>query len=293
MPPVEIRYLTDPACPWSWGSEPKLRRLRREFGDGLRIVWVMGGMARQYGPQYRDEEGSIGSGAGCFEDLMAHWLDIAEETGMPCDPRIWSQNPISSTYPACMAVKAAGEQGAELEEAYLRRVREGLIVERRKLDTAEALIAEAGPAGLDVERFRIDAHSEAIVEKFAADLDEVRTIPDEAREQGQAKKTEGVERLSFPSLVFSSADGARHGVWGWSPYEDYRDAALAAGAEPGNEGPMEPLAAVSRFGRLATKELEALADRQGPPLEAELWKLASEWKLRPVSVLTGTLWEAA
>ena len=293
MPPVEIRYLTDPACPWSWGSEPKLLRLRREFGEGLRIVRVMGGMARQYGPEYRDEEGSIGSGAGCFEDLIAHWLDIAEETGMPCDPRIWSQNPISSTYPACMAVKAAGEQGAELEGRYLRRVREGLMVERRKLDTAEALIAEAAPAGLDVERFRIDVHSEAIVEKFATDLDEVRTIPDEAREQGQAKKTEGIERLSFPSLVFIGAAGERHGVWGWSPYDAYREAALAAGAEPVDEVPLEPLDALSRFERLATKELEALADRQGPPLEAELWKLASEWKVKPVSVLTGTLWEEA
>ena len=24
---VELRYYTDPACEWSWGAEPKLRRL--------------------------------------------------------------------------------------------------------------------------------------------------------------------------------------------------------------------------------------------------------------------------
>ena len=30
------------------------------------------------------------------------------------------------------------------------------MVERRKLDHAEALVGEAGPAGLDVDRFRID-----------------------------------------------------------------------------------------------------------------------------------------
>ena len=293
MPPVEVRYLTDPACSWSWGSEPKLRKLRWEFGDELRFVWVMGGMARQYGSEYRDEEGSIGSGADCFGDLMAHWLDVADQTGMPCDPRIWTQNPISSTYPACMAVKAAGEQGSELQSRYLRRVREGLMVQRRKLDTAEALVAEAGPAGLDVERFRIDVHSEAITEGFAADLDEVRAVPAEAREQGEVKKTEGNERVSLPSLVFVAPGGESHGVWGWRPYEAYREAARTAGAQPVNEGPLEPLDAVGRFGRLATKELEALTDRPRPPLEAELWRLASEWKLKPVEALTGTFWEAA
>jgi predicted DsbA family dithiol-disulfide isomerase len=293
VPPVEVRYLTDPACSWSWGSEPKLRKLLWEFGDGLRFTWVMGGMARQYGSEYRDEEGSIGAGSDCFGDLMAHWLNVAEQTGMPCDPRIWTQNPISSTYPACMAVKAAGEQGPELEYRYLRRLREGLMFERRKLDSAEALIAEAGPAGLDVERFRIDVYSEAITEKFAADLEEVRTIPDQAREQDKTKETEGIVRLSLPSLVFIGADGERHGVWGWSPYEDYREAARAAGAEPVNEGALEPLAAVDRFGRLATKELEILAGRPRPLVEAELWALASEFKLRPAAVLTGTLWEAA
>jgi len=113
--PVEIRYLTDPACSWSWGSEPKLRKLMWEFDRELRFVWVMGGLARQYGPEYRDDEGRIGSGADCFADLMSHWLGVTEKTQMPCDPRIWTQNPIRSSYPAGMAVKAAGEQGSELE----------------------------------------------------------------------------------------------------------------------------------------------------------------------------------
>jgi hypothetical protein len=28
-------------------------------------------------------------------------------------------------------------------------------------------------------------------------------------------------------------------------------------------------------------------------VEAELWSLAREWKLKPVEALTGTLWETA
>jgi predicted DsbA family dithiol-disulfide isomerase len=289
--PVEVRYMTDPACSWSWGSEPKLRKLMWEFGDQLRFRWVMGGLARSYGPDYRDEEGEIGSGPDCFADLMAHWLGVSAKTGMPCDPRIWVQNPISSTYPACMAVKAASEQGPDAGYRYLRRLREGLMVERRKLDHTEALVAEAGPAGLDVDRFRIDLDSNATLEMFAADLDEVRDVPDEVREAGLVRMTEGRERVPFSSAVFVGADGERHAVWGWRPYEAYRDAALAAGAAFANEGPLEPEAAVERFGRVASVEAEVLAERPRPLVEAELWRLATEWKLKPAGDRNATLWE--
>src|ERR671922_417234 len=132
--PVEVRYYTDPASARSWATEPKLRRLMWEFDDELRFTWVMGGLAREYGPDYRDEEGGIGSGAARFTDLMADWLNVAAESGMPIDARLWSRNPIASTYPACQAVKAAAEQGPAAEYAYLRRLREGLMTERKKLD---------------------------------------------------------------------------------------------------------------------------------------------------------------
>jgi putative protein-disulfide isomerase len=289
----ELRYQTDPACSWSWGSEPKLRKLAWEFEGELEVTYVMGGLARQYGSDYRDAQARIGQGADCFSDLMAHWLDVAAETGMPFDPRIWTENPIRSTYPACMAVKAAAEQGAEAAGRYLRRLREGLMAQRRRLDHADALLAEAGPAGLDVGRFRVDLESNAITELFGADLEEVRDVPQGARDADATSETEGRERVSFPSLIFIGADGERHGVWGWSPYEQYREAALAAGAQLRNEGPLEPLAAVERFGRIATQEAETLAGRPRPLVEAELWALAAEWKLRPLDALSGTLWEKA
>jgi putative protein-disulfide isomerase len=291
--PVEARYYTDPACPWSWGSEPKLRRLIWEFGDGLRFTFVMGGLARSYGPAYRDWESGVGSGPDCFADLMAQWLEVTGESGMPTDPRIWTGNPIGSTYPACQAVKAAAEQGHEAAHRYLRRLREGLMTERKKLDHTEALVGEAGPAGLDVERFRIDLGSHAITEAFAADLDEVRNPPDEARDAGKVGETEGHDRVSFPSAVFRDGSGSETGVWGWQPYEAYRKAALAAGAEPATSQLPDPVAAIERFGRCASRELEELTGRPGPVLRAELWGMARDWKLRPVGVLGGTFWELA
>lgn len=263
MMTIELRIYTDPACEWSWAAEPRLRRLLWEFGDELRPRLVMAGLARTLEPPDHQRR-------------LAAWLDAAAEAGMPCDPRLWLQNPISSTYPACQAVIAAREQGPAAAERYLRRLREGLFCERKRLDHAAALIAEAGAAGIDRERFELDLRSHAITEAFGADLDEVRSAD---------------EPLPLPSFAFVGDDGTRHEVRGLQSYEAYRDAALAAGAVAAAGPSPEPMAVIERFGRCATREVEELTGRPRPVVEAELWALAREWRLKPVAVLTGTLWE--
>ena len=250
--PVLVRYHTDPACPASWAAEPALRRLAIEFGADLSITYVMGGLAREYAAPHAAR--------------LLQWLEQSDRSGMPVDPRLWSEGPIASTYPACMAVKAAAEQGTDAEVRYLRALREGLMCFRRKLDSKEALVEEARGAGLDVPRFRIDLDSHAIVEAFGADLDATRA---HSRE--------------LPFLVV----GER--VLG--PGDDLRGAVAEAGAHPAGEGAPDVLGALGRFGRMAGAEIEAVCDLPGPRANAELWRLAAEWRVKPLRVLTGTLWE--
>jgi hypothetical protein len=253
----------------------------------------MGGLARHFGSAYRDSEAGIGSGPDCFADLMGHWLNVAGRTGMPCDPRLWTEAPLSGTFPACVAVEAASEQGWEAGYRYLRRMREGILCFRRKLDEPAALIAEAEPAGLDVAAFERALDSTAPTEAFERHLAEVREVPQEARDQGKTSVTEGHERLSFPSAIFTGADGVRHGVYGFRPAEAYRDAALGAGARHVNEGTLPILEAIERFGRLAIPEVEELCGTTPVDTRAELWRLAGEGRLKPVGALTGTLWKLA
>jgi predicted DsbA family dithiol-disulfide isomerase len=283
MMTVQVRFYTDPACPWSWAAEPAVRRLMWEFEGELEFVWVMGGLTRSY------ERADI-------LKLIAQWLDDAAEGGMPCDPRIWTENPLGSTYPACQAVKAATEQGWEAGYRYLRTLREGIMFERRKLDHSDALIAAAGRARIDRQRFEVDLRSHAITEAFGADLEEVRNPPQEARDAGAIhRSSKGRERISFPSALFVGEDGSRRAVWGSDSVDPrkMRDAALAAGVKEVNDGSLQPLDAIRRFGRCATRELELLAEKPLPVLEAELWAMARDWKLKPVSALTGTIWEPA
>jgi predicted DsbA family dithiol-disulfide isomerase len=254
--PVRLRYHTDPACPESWAAEPALRRLIVEFGADLSITYVMGGLAREYEAPY--------------ESRVREWLDHADRSGMPFDPRLWTEGPIRSTYPACMAVKAAAEQGPESAGRYLRALREGLMCLRRKLDAKEALVEEARGAGLDAGRFRIDLESNAIVEAFGADLEATRAYSRE-----------------LPFFVVGE-DGHVCG-----PGDDLRAALVEAGAQPAGDPRPDVPGALARFGRMATPEVEAVCDLPGPRANAELWRLAAEWRVRPVRVLTGTLWEVA
>jgi putative protein-disulfide isomerase len=260
--PLAVRYYTDPACSASWAVEPALRKLMMDFGTDLSITYVMGGLARSY-------EGDL-------SPMILSWLDVSDRSRMPIDPRLWSEGPIHSTYPACMAVKAAAEQGPEAAGRYLRTLREGLMCFRRKLDAKEALVEEARAAGLDVQRFRVDLDSNAILEAFGADLEEARSI----------------EGLVLPSVRFEGSAGEEW-VFGEASYEQWRAAALAAGGRASGDPLPDPLAAVARFGRTASIEVATLCELPVPRAEAELWRLAVEWRLTPVRVLTGMLWEPA
>ncbi len=251
-----------------------------EFGGDLEITYVMGGLAREFG----DDPTA----------MIVAWLDVSERSGMPVDPRLWTEAAPSSSYPACMAVKAAAEQG--LDGPYLRRLREALMCERVKADNADAFAALARDVpGLDVDRFAVDIESHAIVEAFGADLEETRTIPAAARERGLAREaTHGSkgERLAFPTIRFGD-DSGEEWCGGDHSYEEWRTAAMAVGARPADEPPRDVLAALRRFGRMATPEVETVCRLPGPRASAELWRLAAEWRVRPTRVLTGTLWEIA
>jgi putative protein-disulfide isomerase len=260
-----VTYYTDPACPYSWAAEPALRRLQVEFAEGLTITYVMGGLAKEFRKPLQ---------------TMRHVMDAAAESAMPTDPRLWLDAPPTSSYPACQAVKAAAEQG--LDGPYLRVVREGLMVDRLKLDTADALVDAARRIpGLDLARFAIDLRSHAIVEAFGADLERTRSAARDDREP----------RVPFPSFEVRGENGEVHWLYDSTDPAPLRQAALAAGGDP--QPLPDALAAVRRFGRIATPEVAAVCDRPGPLAAADLWRLATEWQVRPERALTGELWSPA
>lgn len=264
---VHTLYYTDPICPWSWAFEPTFRRLLWEFGAAIEVSYVMCGMRREL-----DQP----------QQLALQALEASAQSGMPVDARMWLEDPPASSHPACIAVKAAAEQG--VAGTYLRRLREGIFCRRRKLDSAEVLIDEARAVpGLDLQRFRIDLRSHATLEAFAADLERAKAVPSE-------QHAEGSGRVKLPSLEFQGADGTVHGSYGHTDYPSLRRAALAAGAAPSSTSLPAVQEALGRLGSMATAEVAAICQLPGPQAPAELWRLAIAWRARPERVLGGELW---
>jgi hypothetical protein len=243
----------------SWGYEPEVRRLMVEFGDSLEWRFVMGGLSRDY--------------VGREKRVLAAWAVDAGSIEMPIDPLLWNEGGISSTYPACLGVKAAAELGPEAEVRFLRRLREGLMCFRRKLDSLEPLVEEARAVGLDVARFRVDAGSHAILEAFGADLDRTRDVP-----AGSPRE----DRVPFPTLRF----GDEGWVFGNVGYDELAAAAVAAGGVR-SEVVLSVDEAFARFERLAAKEVEVLCGLPGPRAHAELWRRAAAWELKALQVGAG------
>lgn len=247
---MHVTYYTDPASPGSWAGEPALRRVLTRFGDEVSVSYVMGGLAR-----------NIDDPLGMLREL----LRAAAESAMPVDPRLWLEHPPASTYPSCLAVKAAAEQ--DLEVAYLRRAREGFMCERRTLCRHEALVDLGRTVpGLDVARFAIDVESDAIVETFSADLE---------------RRAAAAGARALPFVAIEGLDGL-HDV---SELERLLEQAGAQAA-----GPPTVEEALRRFGRMATPEVAAVCELPGPLAAAELWRLAAQWKIRVERCLGGELW---
>jgi putative protein-disulfide isomerase len=255
---VPVHYFTDPACPMSWGNEPNVRRLAVEFGDALGWRLVMGGLARDY--------------KGHEKGALVRWVEDAPAIDMPMDPLLWKESPISSTYPACIAVKAAGEQGLDAQLRYLRVLREGLMCFRRKLDSLEPLVEEARRARLDVERFRVDAASHSMLEAFGADLELTRDVP---------PRSPRSDRVPLPTIRIGE-----QWFFGRQAYDALAAAAEAAGASR-SDSPLSIDDAFERFERLAPAEIQSLCRIPEPIAHSELWRRATEWLVRPLRVGAG------
>jgi protein-disulfide isomerase-like protein with CxxC motif len=278
---VSISYVTDPFCPWSWGIEPSWRRLQSQFGDQVAITYVISGMG---GGQPDPRE----------------WLEAAAATGMPVDPRGIMAEPPASTNPAGLAVKAVAEQADP--GPFLRRLREAIFLERRRLDRGDALLEvarETRPA-LDVDTLRIAFGSHGPVEALGADFERAAGSPRPALWiGGEGASGAAVARPDAPGAAEARPDapGAATAspavatvLDGRAPYAEWRAALVAAGAEP-RDGALGVEDALRRFGACTTAEIAALCDLPGPRAPAELWRLALEWRVRPRPVLGGELWE--
>jgi predicted DsbA family dithiol-disulfide isomerase len=209
---VEVTYYTDPLCSWSWAMEPEWGRVREELGGRMAWRYRMGGMIADW-TSFRDPLNDVAVPA----QMGPRWMEVSRLSGVPIDPHIWEQDPPASSYPACVAVKAAELQGRVQGERYLRRLREAVMRERRNIARREVLIEIArelagkscdGDA-LNAEGVERDIDSGVALELFREDLRDA--------------SYRGIGR--FPTMIMRAV-GSSEGVMivGYRPYAMLRAA---------------------------------------------------------------------
>ncbi|OCB75796.1 dithiol-disulfide isomerase [Flavobacterium piscis] len=200
--PVKIVYYTDPICSSCWGIEPQLRKLKLEYGAYIDIDYRMGGLLADW--SYNS------GGISKPSDVAHHWDEASLHYEMPIDGNVWIEDPLESSYPSCIAVKAAQIQSKEKAITFMRMLREKLYLEKKNIAKWENIAESAQLAGLDINKLKTDYEGKAKT-LFHEDLTYAKNL--------------GVR--GFPTLFFSDGNNNQLTVYGSKPYTSYENALLA------------------------------------------------------------------
>lgn len=268
---VFIEYYTDPLCSWSWAFEAQWRRLRYECVGHLVWRYHMGGLIADW-QSYDDPFNDIRGPA----QMGPQWFQVQKVSGMPLDEHIWQADPPASSYPACIAVKAAECQGQTIADAYLRRLREAAMMESRNIARREILLAvarqtaseSAGDRALNLARFEADLDSPETMEAFRQDLRNAAYL--------------SIGR--FPTLILRRNDGRGIVLVGYRPYDPLCAALehLMPGLCRTTQLSGEDLAVdyVTHWRRITARELAEISGGDTDPASVLLESLVTRGKLR-------------
>ena len=163
-----IYYVVDPMCSWCWGFAPVWREFVSEIPESVAVVDLMGGLAP-------DNEAPMDSAMRQY--VQDAWGAVKARTGAEFNFEFWNKcEPKRSTYPACRAVIAAGEQASGARSLMYDAIQRAYFLEARNPSDAEALECVAGDIGLDRKQFSEDLGSDHINRIFQLELESVAKL---------------------------------------------------------------------------------------------------------------------
>lgn len=269
-PKLDIFYYTDPDCSWCWATEPLIKKVQEEYAGQVRLTFRMGGLLEKW-DNFFDSLNQIGRP----EQVAPHWVEVARRSGMPIDEKIWYEDPPASTYPGCIAYKAALFQDPSLAEVYLRRLREAVMTERRNIARESVLFGIAEEVGLDMDLFRKAFLTGPAREAFNEDLREAR----------------GRGITGFPTLVIRNSIGREITLVGYRPYKDYENAMKRLATEALHKMPLLPIIDfIRKYGHVATEEVARVYEMDRAAALAELDALVGTGEAAKEAKAGGEFW---
>ena len=244
-----VEYYTDPLCCWSWGMEPQMRKLRYLLRNRLHIKYIMGGLIRDW-DHFSDQMNDIDRPS----QMGPLWMEAKYKTGQPIEEFLWIKDPVESTYPACMAVKAAEMQSSIAGEAMLRELREAVMMNKKNIEKDEVIleIAEdlADKEILDLGPFKAKWMSGESSDLFRKDLEQIKLK----------------EITRFPTLLISSGERTIQ-ITGSRPFSVLVDAFKNLDPDFQLDEDIDEEEYRSSWTHLTTRELEEIRKRKKEPAE--------------------------
>lgn len=286
---------TDPGCPWGYSANPDLAVLRWRYGQGLQWKVVLIGLA---------ESGERYVNAGYTpERMVAGYPDYRRRFGMPfaVEPAAPRER-VTGTGRACRAVVAARLQNPALEWAALRALQFAWFTTNALLDDDAQIAAALAPVdGLDVPALIASLGDQATEDAYQVDRAHARTAAGGATEyQGKSANTDGAERFTAPSVLFTTGTGRTLEAGGFQSLAVY-DACIAnLDRTLPRRGPAASAEeALAEFPEgLTTAEVAAilappLAEPDRPAAQARLDVLVAEGRASRTPLGDDALWRAA
>jgi len=273
---LRLVWYTDPHSIWCWGCEPAIRRIEFLHPD-VQVDVRMGGLFEDFRPM---REYWTRMSGGRWKDSVTAFMDaVAGQHRMPMNAAAIAENAddFNSTWPACIAAKAAEQQGKEAARRYLRGLREAFLLEGRAIHRREVQLLIASERGLDLAEIARALDDGSAKRAFEEDLAECRR--------------EAI--TGFPSFVLHGANSAVR-VEGYRPWEEFEEAlrGIAPAPSPGRASAEDTLRAfLGRYGRCATREVAAVLGESDDETELLLDELAVDGGVVRREIGGGLFWE--
>ena len=196
--PTILWYFADPMCSWCWGFSSVLDQIKENYGDGLKVALMMGGLRPGTMEPMTSE---------MREEILHHWYEVNKRTGQKFTfDGAMPDGFIYDTEPPSRAVIAVSEISPEFTLLYFKKVQEAFYVDQKNVPDKVVLTELAGSFSIDLQKF---------VEYFSSDEAKRKT-------QLHFQQTRQAEVRGFPSLVINTGAEFKKISSGYCSFEDIK-----------------------------------------------------------------------
>jgi len=179
---ITLFYVHDPMCSWCYAFDFSLTAFQKKLPDFIRIKKIIGGLAPDTTQPMPIE---------LQQNIQQTWRRIEQTCpNMLFNYDFWTINiPVRSTYPACRAILAARQQGADFEDKMIGAIQTAYYQKAKNPSLTSTLVQCALEVGLAVDKFANDLTSDEIEEELQNEIATARSL----------------SVISYPSLLLKHA----------------------------------------------------------------------------------------